>query len=294
MSISRRLFLSVVLLAGLLVIGTQAAGLAANYRASVERQKRHVETAAASLAWVLSQSHTTPAQWQTLATDLQRHGGYALVRIQEHYTGRMIEAGQLSEAPARADGSLQQGRASQIVATRTFRSADGTYVGSVAVYNPVIPILEAPFLTESVAQLVLIVAGLLIWYSYMSRLHDRLQRGPLKRLADNLAHIGQAGVDPKLAEGLPRELQPLGTALVQSHQRVHDQLRQQRARIDALENETYHDPVTRLPNRKFFNESLRRAVQRDGGVDGHLLIFRQRDMAEINRQMKREIGRAHV
>lgn len=85
MSISRRLFLSVVLLAGLLVIGTQAAGLAANYRASVERQKRHVETAAASLAWVLSQSHTTPAQWQTLATDLQRHGGYALVRIQEHY-----------------------------------------------------------------------------------------------------------------------------------------------------------------------------------------------------------------
>lgn len=222
MSISRRLFLSVVLLAGLLVIGTQAAGLAANYRASVERQKRHVETAAASLAWVLSQSHTTPAQWQTLATDLQRHGGYALVRIQEHYTGRMIEAGQLSEAPARADGSLQQGRASQIVATRTFRSADGTYVGSVAVYNPVIPILEAPFLTESVAQLVLIVAGLLIWYSYMSRLHDRLQRGPLKRLAHNLAHIGQAGVDPKLAEGLPRELQPLGTALVQSHQRVHD------------------------------------------------------------------------
>lgn len=288
MSISRRLFLSVVLLAGLLVIGTQAAGLAANYRASVERQKRHVETAAASLAWVLSQSHTTPTQWQTLATDLQRHGGYALVRIQEHYTGRMVEAGQLGETPARADGSLQQGRPSQIVATRTFRSADGTYVGSVAVYNPVVPILEAPFLTESVAQLVLIVAGLLIWYSYMSRLYDRLKRGPMKRLTDNLAHIGQAGVDPKLAESLPRELQPLGTALIQSHQRVHDQLRQQRARIDALENETYHDPVTRLPNRKFFNESLRRAVQRDGGVDGHLLIFRQRDMAEINRQMKRE------
>ncbi|MCH2000169.1 GGDEF domain-containing protein, partial [Achromobacter xylosoxidans] len=73
---------------------------------------------------------------------------------------------------------------------------------------------------------------------------------------------------------------------------------EQNAKIESLELELNQDPVTRLPNRKYFVNEFRRALDagpaagpasaRTGIDGGHVLVFRQRDLADLNRHMPRE------
>lgn len=85
------------------------------------------------------------------------------------------------------------------------------------------------------------------------------------------------------------ELLPVLSAIADTRERVQATSQEQMARIESLELEVNRDPVTQLPNRKYFVNELRRAL---GGADdvvvhGYVMLFRQRDLPALNTQMAR-------
>ncbi len=63
----------------------------------------------------------------------------------------------------------------------------------------------------------------------------------------------------------------------------------ERTRIDALKAALARDGVTQLVNRQEFINRLLQAIQSHDPDFGHVLVFRQRDLSAINRQMPRHL-----
>ena len=63
----------------------------------------------------------------------------------------------------------------------------------------------------------------------------------------------------------------------------------QSTRIDALRAALARDGVTQLVNRTTFIDRVRQAIQSHDPDFGHVLVFRQRDLSAINRQMARHL-----
>ncbi|HEX7387509.1 MAG TPA: LapD/MoxY N-terminal periplasmic domain-containing protein [Castellaniella sp.] len=66
---------------------------------------------------------------------------------------------------------------------------------------------------------------------------------------------------------------------------------EQRARVERLEIELNRDPVTGLANRGYFLNELKRTLRDDthqGAVGGYVLLMRQRDMALLQNQNRRD------
>lgn len=83
------------------------------------------------------------------------------------------------------------------------------------------------------------------------------------------------------------ELTEVTQAIVSARENVLATAEEQNAKIESLEVELNQDPVTGLVNRKYFINELRRQVEEKKVEEGLLFIFRQRDLAEINRVMSR-------
>lgn len=84
------------------------------------------------------------------------------------------------------------------------------------------------------------------------------------------------------------ELNEVTAAIASARQNILLTTEEQNAKIEQLEIELNQDPVTGLVNRKYFINELRLRLEQH--PPGWLFIFRQRDLAEINRVMTR----AHV
>ena len=91
------------------------------------------------------------------------------------------------------------------------------------------------------------------------------------------------------AKAAVAELVPVLSAIADTRERVQATALEQMARIESLELEVNRDPVTQLPNRKYFVNELRRALSgADGGAaHGYVMLFRQRDLLALNTQMTR-------
>ncbi|NEV03752.1 EAL domain-containing protein, partial [Achromobacter xylosoxidans] len=88
------------------------------------------------------------------------------------------------------------------------------------------------------------------------------------------------------APGRPGEL--TDQALVDAQRQVAATVQEQNARIESLQSEIHRDAVTRLPNRKYFIDHFRQALADPAPeAGGHILMFRQRDLAQINRHLSR-------
>lgn len=83
------------------------------------------------------------------------------------------------------------------------------------------------------------------------------------------------------------ELAEVTQAIASARENILITTEEQNAKIESLEVELNQDPVTGLVNRKYFINELRRLVEEKQVNDGVLFIFRQRDLAEINRLMSR-------
>jgi predicted signal transduction protein with EAL and GGDEF domain len=90
-----------------------------------------------------------------------------------------------------------------------------------------------------------------------------------------------------------RELTDVADALVEARERFRVTAEEANARIESLQLELNLDPVTRLPNRKYFFNELRRALTsgtpETNREAGYVVMFRQRDLAAINRHMPRDL-----
>lgn len=79
-------------------------------------------------------------------------------------------------------------------------------------------------------------------------------------------------------------------ALASARESIMATTDEQNAKIQLLEVELNQDAVTGLVNRQYFINELRRQLENAQSSAGWLFIFRQRDLAEINRVM----ARSHV
>jgi len=84
------------------------------------------------------------------------------------------------------------------------------------------------------------------------------------------------------------ELASVSHAIQDARVRVTQAAQAQTERIESLELETNSDPVTRLPNRKYFVNELQKALQVNQDAQGHVLIMRQRDLQALNSSQSRE------
>ncbi|ARP91102.1 hypothetical protein CAL14_13065 [Bordetella genomosp. 9] len=116
--------------------------------------------------------------------------------------------------------------------------------------------------------------------------HSRL----LHSISGHIRALAHGGPGPTpLPPGA--ETAEVADALEEARERFRMAQQETNARLESMQLELHLDPVTRLPNRKYFFNELRRALTtgaRDGEEGGHVLMFRQRDLAAINRHMPRD------
>ncbi|WP_233235167.1 EAL domain-containing protein [Bordetella sp. LUAb4] len=100
---------------------------------------------------------------------------------------------------------------------------------------------------------------------------------------------GQPRSETRAVPPLPpmREFADVNDALARASDLFRATAEEASARIESMQVELNLDPVTRLPNRRYFHNELRRALTLADSA-GHVLMFRQRDLIEINRRMPRE------
>jgi EAL domain-containing protein (putative c-di-GMP-specific phosphodiesterase class I)/GGDEF domain-containing protein len=149
---------------------------------------------------------------------------------------------------------------------------------------------------SSVRLIMVIVAAGAAWALFAFALVRWIEKRLLAEVGEHMRAIGRGQFGETLTPRVP-ELSGITDALNQTREQLRATTEEQTARIESLEIEVNQDPVTGLANRKYFiNEFLRAldggsAKTRDGKdapEGGHVLVFRQRDLAAINRHMPRE------
>ncbi|OZI70767.1 EAL domain-containing protein [Bordetella genomosp. 12] len=269
MRLSLHLLLSIVLLMGLLLFGTLLTSLWAAKRDAEMYQIDQAREAASSLAWAIGRFEGSSQDWLDRLPAASAQG--PRLRIDEASLGRSIP---LWPAAAEPPPDLA------VLARSPYQSADGGSEGHVVAYAAPDDATPQAYLTGLGLQIALFILATLGWCLYVRHLMRWMRQGPLQ----SLARAARGQDDGQSAE--LTDLMPVREALAKNrreHEQVVARLQQ---RIAMLENEATREPVTRLPNRKTFFERFRDLLRAEAEMaSGHVLIFRQRDMAEINRRM---------
>ena len=141
----------------------------------------------------------------------------------------------------------------------------------------------------------LVVGAGVLWALFAFALVRWIKNRLLREISEHVRSIGQS-TPPQQVEARVPELSGVVQALNQTRERVYASVEEQNAQIESLKLELNQDPVTGLPNRKYFVNEFRRALEasaptdsgRGGETGGHVLVLRQRDLADLNRHMPRE------
>lgn len=148
---------------------------------------------------------------------------------------------------------------------------------------------------SSVRTLLLVVAAGGVWAFFMVLLMRWFRRVLSEEISAQVMAIGSTSpAEDAPARPVMAELTAVVHAISDTRERVRATAHEQSQRIESLEVELNRDPVTMLPNRKYFMNELRRVLQGDVGTDGqalpvggHVLLFRQRDLQALNTYMTR-------
>lgn len=146
---------------------------------------------------------------------------------------------------------------------------------------------------SSVRLLVLILAVGAAWALLVVLLVRWFKRALSREIRSQLEGLGNSGAAAPALDPFPVPgLTDVSRALQDARARVQARGRALNERIDSLETEVNHDPVTGLPNRKYFMDRMLRETQdSDSGAaglnGGYVLLVRQRDLARINSVMTR-------
>jgi len=298
MSILRQLLLSITIAIAVILLGVL--GLSINAARVYLGDQLQVQStdAAVSLALSLSQpANSDPAIQQLLVTALFDGGHFSLVRLADA-DGRTVVLRQATGGKASAPDWFRK-----LVPLRA-RSAtheinDGwRRTGSVTLTASDAYAWETLW-HNSLQMIALVVAAGLLWALFATCLVRWIQGRLLAEVSDHVRRIDQGGNTGRLRARVP-ELTGLTEALNQTRVRLVATAEEQTARIESLEIEVNQDSVTHLANRKYFMNEFRRALAdtessapgsvQAGAAGGHVIIFRQRDLAAINLHMPREFA----
>ncbi|KRB16858.1 MAG: diguanylate cyclase, domain protein 9 [Achromobacter mucicolens] len=291
MSILRQLLLSVTLAISVILLGTLALSVnSAREYLSGQLQVQSTD-AAVSLALSLSQpANNDPVVQELLVSALYDGGHFSLVRLTDPDGKVLIE--RRSTATAASVPAWFQALAPLDSQAASHAVSDGwRQIGEVTLIANDAYAWEALW-RSSLKMIALVVGAGILWAIFAFVLVGWIKNRLLREISDHVRGIGRDAPGEQVEARVP-ELSGVVQALNQTRERIHASVEEQNAKIESLELELNQDPVTGLPNRKYFVNEFRRALEtRAAGTSrvdgGHVLVFRQRDLADLNRHMPRE------
>lgn len=292
MSILRQLLLSVTLAISVILLGTLALSVnSAREYLSGQLQVQSTD-AAVSLALSLSQpANNDPVVQELLVSALYDGGHFSLVRLTDPDGKVLIE--RRSTATAASVPAWFQALAPLDSQAASHAVSDGwRQIGEVTLIANDAYAWEALW-RSSLKMIALVVGAGILWAVFAFVLVGWIKNRLLREISDHVRGIGRDAPGEQVEARVP-ELSGVVQALNQTRERIHASVEEQNAKIESLELELNQDPVTGLPNRKYFVNEFRRALETrpaagTSRIDGgHVLVFRQRDLADLNRHMPRE------
>lgn len=292
MSILRQLLLSVTLAISVILLGTLALSVnSAREYLSGQLQVQSTD-AAVSLALSLSQpANNDPVVQELLVSALYDGGHFSLVRLTDPEGKVLLE--RKSTATAASVPAWFQALAPLDSQAATHAVSDGwRQIGEVTLIANDAYAWEALW-RSSLKMIALVVGAGILWAVFAFVLVGWIKNRLLREISDHVRGIGRDSPGAQVEARVP-ELSGVVQALNQTRERIHASVEEQNAKIESLELELNQDPVTGLPNRKYFVNEFRRALETrpaagTSRIDGgHVLVFRQRDLADLNRHMPRE------
>ncbi|CAB3866918.1 hypothetical protein LMG26858_02520 [Achromobacter anxifer] len=286
MSTFRRLLFFTALLVGLVLLGVQTVGMLAAHRYLTAQLAQQSADGAGALAWTLSHAAGGADGREALADGMFAQGGYALVRITDDTGGPGIERHlPRSDAQTREHDWRDTWLNMEAPAiSRPYAAPDGSSRGTVTVQADSRAARDTLW-QGGVRVLGLVLAAGLLWVLFSLNLARRIEARTSRDICERVRALAP-GNGAALTGAC--ELAGVDQALVDAQRLVAATVQEQNARIESLQSEIYRDPITRLHNRKYFIDQFMQALaDKSPEAGGHLLMFRQRDLAQINRHLSR-------
>jgi EAL domain-containing protein (putative c-di-GMP-specific phosphodiesterase class I) len=296
MSILRQLLLSITIAIAIILLGTLALSVNAARDYLAGQLQVQSGDAAVSLALSLSQPANSSRVTQELLVSALFDGGhFSLVRLTDPQGKVIIERSGQSASTSVPNWFQRLVPLSAKSATHVV--TDGwRQIGEVTLTANDVYAWETLW-QSSVQMILVIVAAGVFWAFFAFALVRWIEKRLLAEVGEHMRAIGRGQFGPALTARVP-ELSGITEALNQTREQLRATTEEQTARIESLEIEVNQDPVTGLANRKYFINEFLRALDKDAGKakadgqevaqNGHALVFRQRDLAAINRHMPRE------
>ncbi len=286
MSTLRRLLFCSALLIGFILLGAQALGMLAAHRYLNTQLAQQSESGANALAWALSHSTGSHREQVELADQLFGQGLYSLVNITNEGNAIRVErrtgsaAGTSHESDWRAAWLNMEAPA----VSRPFVIPGGQAKGVLTVQADA-RLARDTLWQGGVRVLGLVLAAAAFWALFATNLVRWIEARTSRDICERVRALAP-GADAQLTGSC--EVPGVEQALVDAQRRVAATVEEQNARIESLQSEIYRDPISRLSNRKHFVDQFRLALaDKSEEASGHLLMFRQRDLAQINRHLSR-------
>ncbi len=300
MSLLRQLLISVTVAMCIILAGTLWFSLSGAHGYLNERLQAEAQNTASSLALSLSQPGNQDTVTQELLLKaLFDTGQYHSILLSTpsgevlHKLERAPDAG-ASKAPRWLDAwfPLRAPTVTQAV-------SDGwKQIGEVAV-TPDSGFARAALWKMAWQVLALVVAAGVLWALFAMVLIRWLRRALQTEVAEQVAAIADGRPSgnpdsPPVGQRI-KELAQVHTVIESVRERVRATADEQSRQIETLEVALHSDEVTGAANRRFFINELRRALRPHDDDEaaqamryGHVLVFRQRDLASINARHDRQ------
>lgn len=287
MSLLKQLLLSVSVAILAILIGTLALSIGAARQYLDGQLQSQSENAVSALALSLSQpANQDPVTRELLMMALFDSGQFRAIRLTDPvgqplferthtetstlvpaWFSRVLPLSQPQGVRAISDGWKQVGQLTVVVDSR---------------------FAEEALWLSSLKMAALIVGAGLLWALFVGVLLRWFRRVLHEEIEAQVLRIGTQQAAPALVDApRVRELASVSSAIAQTHTRVQQTSEAQLARIDSLELETHRDPITQLPNRKYFVNELNKALHSGAQAQGQVMLVRLRDLQAMNTSMPR-------
>lgn len=297
MSLLKHLMVSVSVAILAILIGTLAFSIESAREYLDGQLQSESDNAAASLALSLSQpANQDPVTRELLMMALFDGAQFKLIRLTSIEGETLFERRRPDDAPGAGRARLRAPQwFEQLLPLRVPRAqraiSDGwSQVGELTLEVET-SYARAALWRSSVRMATLVLSAGAAWALFVVLLLRWFRKLLQREIEAQVQAIdnGRAAAHDGAGRPMVAELMPVVRAIAATRERVQATAMEQMARIESLELEVNCDPVTRLPNRKYFINELRRALGGASGAvaHGHVLLMRQRDLPAINAQMGR-------
>lgn len=289
MSLLKQLLLSVTVAIVCILVGTLAFSIDSARQYLNGQLRAQSDNAATSLALSLSQpSNQDEVLRELLMTALYDSGQFREIALRDP-EGKLLFERSLPTAAGNTPQWFSQWLPLETRAVERNVSDGWRQVGSLSVTADD-AYARAALWQSSVRVLMLVLGAGLLWALFAVMLIRWLKRALLQEITEQVRAIGEGRQAPP-ARSRVAELATVASAINDVRERVQATAQEQSARIESLQVELNSDAVTGLANRRYFINELHRSLR--GVAEGsagpaHVLIFRQRDLAQISRNTPRE------